>query len=309
MNEHRFVSYAQNAEDVVLARALHPDEHPGFWIDVGAGDPLVSSVTAAFAERGWRGINIESRPDEYERLCKARPNDVNLQVALGAEPEPIDVPITTLADVVAEHAPEVVDFLKIDVEGFERSVLEGADWSTFRPRIVVIEATETNSSRSSHEEWEPILLEHGYRFAMFDGLNRFYVSAEERELLDVVRRPANVHDDFVPRNWADELDAATAATNAAAANARRYHDRLLIALDDVARLRDDLDAAQRLTTQSLRDLEDRQRTAAHARATTEQLRAEIEALRSTRLYRYTAAFRKAYGFVRRRVTRSPADRE
>ena len=47
-----FVSYAQNHEDVVLARALHPDDRTGFWVDVGAGDPVVDSVTAAFAERG-----------------------------------------------------------------------------------------------------------------------------------------------------------------------------------------------------------------------------------------------------------------
>src|SRR6185503_7699605 len=79
-----FVSYAQNHEDVVLARALRPDEHTGFWIDVGAGDPIGDSVTAAFSERGWRGINVEPLPAEFERLCAARPNDVNLCVALGA---------------------------------------------------------------------------------------------------------------------------------------------------------------------------------------------------------------------------------
>src|SRR5680860_1737441 len=55
MSRGPFVSYAQNQEDVVLARALHPDDRGGFWVDVGAGDPVLDSVTAAFAERGWRG--------------------------------------------------------------------------------------------------------------------------------------------------------------------------------------------------------------------------------------------------------------
>src|SRR5689334_22637196 len=86
MSDQVFVSYAQNHEDVVLARALHPDDRPGFWIDVGAGDPVFDSVTAAFAERGWRGVNVEPLPREFERMATARPNDINLQIALGAAP-------------------------------------------------------------------------------------------------------------------------------------------------------------------------------------------------------------------------------
>src|SRR5260370_15448931 len=78
-----FVSYAQNQEDVVLARALRPDDRGGFWVDVGAGDPVVDSVTAAFAERGWRGVNVEPLPFEHERLCAARPADRNPLVPLG----------------------------------------------------------------------------------------------------------------------------------------------------------------------------------------------------------------------------------
>ena len=52
MSREPFVSYAQNREDVVLARALRADDRRGFWVDVGAGDPVLDSVTAAFAERG-----------------------------------------------------------------------------------------------------------------------------------------------------------------------------------------------------------------------------------------------------------------
>ena len=50
MSRDPFVSYAQNQEDVVLARALRPDDSEGFWVDVGAGDPVLDSVTAAFAD-------------------------------------------------------------------------------------------------------------------------------------------------------------------------------------------------------------------------------------------------------------------
>jgi hypothetical protein len=45
-----FISYAQNYEDVVLHRALS-DVQRGFYVDVGAQDPIADSVTRAFYER------------------------------------------------------------------------------------------------------------------------------------------------------------------------------------------------------------------------------------------------------------------
>jgi hypothetical protein len=72
MSRDPFVSYAQNQEDVVLARALHPDDRAGFWVDVGAGDPVLDSVTAAFAERGWRGVNVEPPQATRPSLNRAR---------------------------------------------------------------------------------------------------------------------------------------------------------------------------------------------------------------------------------------------
>ncbi|MCU0506725.1 MAG: FkbM family methyltransferase, partial [Chloroflexi bacterium] len=51
-----FVSHAQNLEDVMLWRALG-DVGAGFYVDVGAFSPTEDSVTLAFSERGWRGIN------------------------------------------------------------------------------------------------------------------------------------------------------------------------------------------------------------------------------------------------------------
>ena len=61
-----FVSYAQNFEDVMLWRALRHGEHR-FWVDVGAADPDVLSVTRAFSERGWHGINIEPAERPFRR--------------------------------------------------------------------------------------------------------------------------------------------------------------------------------------------------------------------------------------------------
>ena len=77
-----FVSYAQNLEDVMLWRALRSID-AGFYIDVGASSPNMDSVTRAFSERGWRGINVEPSPHYFSQLVERRPADINLNVAVG----------------------------------------------------------------------------------------------------------------------------------------------------------------------------------------------------------------------------------
>ncbi len=224
-----FVSYAQNFEDVMLWRALgHVQD--GFYIDVGASDPVLDSVTCAFHERGWRGINVEPGEGPFARLVQARPGDVNLPLAVGEAPgeqaffrvgedsglstgsadfarrhaeagwatSERTVGVTTLARICAEHVHGPVHFLKVDAEGAERAVLAGADFTRWRPWVVLLEATEPNSQATTHGEWEGLLDAAGYRFAYFDGLNRFYLAAERHdELAPAFAAPPNVFDRFV----------------------------------------------------------------------------------------------------------------
>jgi hypothetical protein len=190
--------------------------------------------------------------------------------AAGQEFTPIEVPIWTLAQVVADHVAGPVDFLKVDVEGFEREVLAGTDWSRFRPRVVVMEATVPKSDEPAHEAWEPMLFDVGYRFAMFDGLNRFYARADEPALLEMFAIPANVLDDFVPYAWAHQADQAQQW-------AHSLEDALTV-------LGDQLDAAQLRTARAL--------------AETHRVRAELHALRTTRTFRFTASLRNIYATLR-----------
>jgi len=223
-----FISYAQNFEDVMLWRALkHIDR--GFYIDVGANDPDQDSVTKAFYELGWRGINVEPAPQWFERLEKARPRDINLQLALGAEPGEItlyEIPDTGLSTVEKKFAERheaeggfqsrelrvkvdtlsrvcekfhlaPIHFLKIDVEGAEKAVLQGADFGKIRPWIILAEATLPLSQEESYSDWEPLLLNAGYEYAYFDGLNRYYVAGEHENLKAAFKTPPNVFDGFV----------------------------------------------------------------------------------------------------------------
>ena len=58
----------------------------GFYIDVGAYDPVDDSVTKHFYDLGWRGINVEPAGHLRARSPTARPRDVNLNVGLSDEP-------------------------------------------------------------------------------------------------------------------------------------------------------------------------------------------------------------------------------
>ncbi|MCV6584950.1 MAG: FkbM family methyltransferase [Marinibacterium sp.] len=237
------ISYAQNSEDIMLWRALG-NLQAGFYIDVGAWSPDHDSVTKLFYKAGWCGINVEPLPRMLAQLRKARPNDTNLGVALsdaeGAQSlfnigdsglstlsedladsaegafgarEEISVPVTTLAQIWDDHVPEgqPVHFLKIDVEGLEERVIRGADWERHRPWIVVVEATVPMTQIPNHEAWEPALLEAGYGFVWFDGLNRYYVANEHPELVQAFDAPPNLFDEARPAREVDlaaRLDAA-----------------------------------------------------------------------------------------------------
>ena len=225
-----FISYAQNFEDIILWRAL---KHvaKGFYIDVGANDPTVDSVTRAFYDRGWHGINVEPMLQYHSRLAIERPVDINLAVAVGETSGELrffdvadtglstmdeaiaaahvaagrsvterPVRIMRLADICRAHVDNAIHFLKIDVEGFEAAVLRGMDFTQWRPWILVIEATRPQSQVRSNEAWSGLVLGSGYQFAYFDGLNDYYVAEEHAELMAAFQAPPNFFDDFILRS-------------------------------------------------------------------------------------------------------------
>jgi FkbM family methyltransferase len=213
----------------MLWRALKHVKN-GFYIDVGAAWPDEHSVTKAFYDRGWRGINIEPNLIHFASLREQRARDINLQVAVGESTDELimsfvdntglstfdekiafqyeasgfnissrAVNVEPLSSICLSYIPfgQDIHFLKIDIEGFEKQALLSHDWKNYRPWIVLVEATLPTTQQESFQGWEPILLEADYVFVYADGLNRFYLAKEQCELIDAFKYPPNVFDSFV----------------------------------------------------------------------------------------------------------------
>ncbi|WJN57197.1 FkbM family methyltransferase [Pseudomonas sp. SO81] len=222
------ISYAQNFEDVILER-LFKSRKIGFYVDIGACHPIYDSVTHHFYLKGWSGINVEPQPKLFIELKAARERDINLQYCVGAQSgnqtfyitrdigtstlnqviaeqyreersidQELTVELVTLNQIWSEHVGDrQVDFMKIDVEGYEREVLSGADFSLVAPSVLVIEATIPNSQALCHEQWEELVLDY-YQLIYFDGLNRFYARKGSQFCTGVEVVPPNVFDQFKP---------------------------------------------------------------------------------------------------------------
>ncbi|HET9174017.1 MAG TPA: FkbM family methyltransferase [Candidatus Saccharimonadales bacterium] len=205
IDNEAFPTYAQYSEDVILLALLHGVKQ-GFYVDVGANFPIDDSVTKLFYERGWRGINIEPIKSVYTLLEKDRPKDINLNLGVGSKVATLDfreymtvpghstfanlqknserelefteykVRVQTLRSILSEQKVKEIDFLKVDVEGFEYEVIVGNDWQRFRPKVICIEANHI------YKDWRVILADNNYKLFISDGLNEYYIAYEAKDI-------------------------------------------------------------------------------------------------------------------------------
>lgn len=171
-------SWSQEGEDLVLNR-IFGSEGTGFYVDVGAHHPQRFSNTYFFYKRGWRGINIDAMPGSMKLFHKMRPRDINLEMGVANQEgslnyyvfnEPalngfsfelseernkaknpyhikdvIKVDVKPLRQILNRHrVGGGIDFLSVDVEGFDLEVLQSNDWSKYRPKFVLAEVLNSS---------------------------------------------------------------------------------------------------------------------------------------------------------------------
>lgn len=226
------IAYGGNLEDVLLYRALSAVKN-GFYIDVGANDPVEDSVTKLFYDRGWSGINIEPIGRFHEKLKQQRPRDINLPIAAsdisgtitfnemggwahglstidqtvanrqterGLSHRSYQVTTETLTNICDRYKPTEIHFLKIDVEGAEGRVLRGLDLQRYRPWIILAEVND-----GGVPDWEELLVRSRYKHVHSDIANRYYVAIEHPDLENAFLFPVDAYQRYSRKDIEDAL--------------------------------------------------------------------------------------------------------
>ncbi len=166
-------SFAKSGIDLQVFQILQ-QKKTGTYVDVGSHHPILANNTFFFYLRNWRGICIDPNP-AFSKLYKSkRPEDIFLNIGISDKSEDvlnyytlkeglsarnsfseeyissnnlhesieqiIPIKIMTLNEVFNQNMlTPAIDFLSVDCEGFDFSVLKSNDWNKYRPKVVCIE--------------------------------------------------------------------------------------------------------------------------------------------------------------------------
>lgn len=167
------------------------DIENGVFVEAGALDGLFMSNTKLLEDFGWNGLLIEPSYEACKKCLKNRKcttvwgalvsnnykdekihgdffyngnegkgawSSVNRNRA--ALDKAVYVPAITLSNVLRAFNVKKVDFLSLDVEGYELNVLKGLDFNEFDVKYILV---EVNFHDYDLEDMDELLGKHGYK--------------------------------------------------------------------------------------------------------------------------------------------------
>jgi len=197
--------YSKNGEDNFLLK-FFKKRITGTYIDIGAFHPYRFSNTYLLYTKGWNGLNIDINKKSIDLFNIARPNDINLNVAIGeVNKKKIFYykkslyPMNTLnkdfatrymskdikKNKIMTHTfdfiimnffnKKKVDLLDIDVEGNEYNVIKKINFKKIKFNLILIEITNFNSkSKENARKIRSLLAKYGYKFLKSFGETSVY---------------------------------------------------------------------------------------------------------------------------------------
>jgi FkbM family methyltransferase len=201
--------FGQTAEDAILSRLL--PQGKGIYIDIGAGNPIITSNTYLFYRRGWSGYLVDPIKNNAKLSRILRSRDVVIEGIISSEPGPhefwefdpyeysttspsvaesvakkkgvrlvskrelVSTPLSALFGGLSKGVPSL---LNVDVEGADFDVLESNDWSSFRPWVICIEEWKSTFSNSAPTQIEGFLIAKGYEKVAWTGLSTIFAAKE-----------------------------------------------------------------------------------------------------------------------------------
>ena len=193
--------FAEYGEDSIV-NCLLSYRREGFYVDVGAFHPKrLSSTYFFYKKQNWRGIIVEPNTVNAElfKIMLKRDIVVNRVVASKASEmkyfmfeyasqntfdeqfkndriaegmkvvDEAHIKVQPLEELLDESLPQdqVIDYLNIDVEGFDLDVLKSNNWKKYRPTIITIEDIKFDINNSNKSEIYTYLKAQGYKLDDF----------------------------------------------------------------------------------------------------------------------------------------------
>ncbi len=169
----------------MLADHHFRNKEKGIYIDVGCHQPLLNNNTLRLYERGWKGINIDLDFNTIDMFNFFRKRDLNILAAVSDKIEEKELyfyhnrsAVNTLSKEAGKNAKEVrivktttlnhiidnseykdtqIDYISIDVEGFELNVLKGLDLQKYKPKLVILEFINSSINEFHEQNVKDIL--------------------------------------------------------------------------------------------------------------------------------------------------------
>jgi len=206
---HRYLlrSFAQEMQDRWCIDSVHHRKRGGFFVEFGAYDGVKFSNTVLLERQyRWQGICIEPHPIAFARLALNRRCRV-LNCAVGSREDTLTLSdaalVSSLAGTEVEgrprrslrvhvrrldqiltetNAPSTIDFMSVDVEGYEDEALLTFPFQRWRILALCIERPSAALNAK--------ILAEGFRpMGAIDGLDSFFVHPEIRDAQEYERRP------------------------------------------------------------------------------------------------------------------------
>ena len=183
----------------------------GKYLDLGCFHPVRDNNTYQLYKRNWNGINIDLNPLTIELFNFSRPKDINLNYALSNKAgkknfyfmgdfSPLNtldsnqlnflkrsfninknqyktkkIKVENINDILRKKKLNKIDFLNIDLEGYEYEVLKSFDFKRNQINLICIEFLLQNSlSMKKSEKIKKLFKKNNFKFIYKTGVNHFY---------------------------------------------------------------------------------------------------------------------------------------
>ena len=171
--------YSQWGEDLFIIQYFQ-NKKRGIYLDIGCFHPLMYSNTCLLYKQGWQGINIDINLTAIDLFNIARPKDFNICTTIDQNKKEYKVffdhhfsPLNTLSEsnyrvykkkyfkdasfkrIKSNTIDEIlnltnmrdINFLNIDVEGFDFQILKQLIPKKINPELISIETHDVDGSK------------------------------------------------------------------------------------------------------------------------------------------------------------------